>query len=99
MGMASTTIEEIRAKFEVLSPIMDERARRLWAATKARAIGWGGITRVSQATGISHVTILAGLSQLERPPRSPHPPPSGVCDARAAGESRSPITTPACLPP
>ena len=31
--MASTTSEEIRAKFEVLKPVMDERTRRLWAAT------------------------------------------------------------------
>src|ERR1700745_126060 len=68
--MQSTTVEVIRAKFEALKPGMDERPRRLWAATEARAIGRGGITRVSQATGISQVTIRAGLSQLERPPES-----------------------------
>ena len=61
-------VEVIRAKFEALKPVMDERCRRLWAATEAKAIGRGGITRVSQATGISHVTIRAGLSQLGRPP-------------------------------
>jgi hypothetical protein len=64
--MQSTNVEIIRAKFEAMKPVMDERTRRLWAATEARAIGRGGITRVSQATGISHVTIRAGLSQLER---------------------------------
>ena len=66
--MASTTVEVIRAKFEAPKPVMDERTRRLWAATEAQAIGRGGITRVSQATGISHVTIRAGLSQLGQPP-------------------------------
>jgi hypothetical protein len=66
--MTSPTSEEIRAKFEVLKPLMDERTRRLRAATEARTIGRGGITRVSQATGISPVTIRAGLSQLERLP-------------------------------
>ncbi len=66
--MESTTIEVVRAKFEALKSLMDERTRRLWAATEARAIGRGGITRVSQATGISHVTIRAGLSQLGQPP-------------------------------
>jgi hypothetical protein len=66
--MESPTVDAIRAKFESLKPVMDERTRRLWAATEARAIGRGGITRVSQATGISQVTIRAGLSQLERPP-------------------------------
>ena len=66
--MESTTVEVIRIKFEALSPVMDERTRRLWAATEAKAIGRGGITRVSQATGISHVTIRAGLRQLEQSP-------------------------------
>ena len=68
LRMASTTVEVIRSKFEALKPVMDERTRRLWAATEAKAIGRGGITRVSQATGSSHVTIRAGLSQLGQPP-------------------------------
>ena len=66
--MASTTVAVIRAEFEALEPVMDGRTRRLRAATEAKAIGRGGITRVSQATGISHVTIRAGLSQLGQPP-------------------------------
>jgi hypothetical protein len=66
--MESTTVEMIRSKFEALSPVMDERTRRLWAATEAKAIGRGGITRVSQATGISHVTIRAGSRQLGQSP-------------------------------
>jgi len=52
---------------------MDERTRRLWAATEARAIGRGGITRVSQATGISHVTLRAGLAQLQTSPGTDAP--------------------------
>jgi hypothetical protein len=36
--MASTSVEVIRAKFEALKPVMNERTRRLWAATEARAI-------------------------------------------------------------
>jgi hypothetical protein len=66
--MESPTVDVIRAKFEALKPVMDERTRRLWAATEARAIGRGGITRVSKATGISQVTIRAGLVQLRQPP-------------------------------
>jgi hypothetical protein len=68
--MESPTVDIIRAKFESLKPVLDERTRRLWAATEARAIGRGGITRVAQATGISPVTIRAGLRQLGRPPGS-----------------------------
>jgi hypothetical protein len=65
--MDTPTIDTIRAKYESLKPVMDERTRRLWAATEARAIGRGGITRVSEATGMSQVTIRAGLSQLNCP--------------------------------
>ena len=48
--------------------MLDERSRRLWAATEARAIGWGGISRVSEATGLSRITIKAGLEELHRTP-------------------------------
>ena len=58
-------IGTIRAKFEMIAPVLDERARRLWAATEAKAIGHGGIVLVSQATGIALSTIGAGLRELE----------------------------------
>jgi Rhodopirellula transposase DDE domain len=64
--MESTTVEILRAKFVSLKLVMDERSRRLWAATAARAIGRGGITRVSKATGLTHVTIRAGLKPWDR---------------------------------
>ena len=32
----------IAEKFAALEPVLDERARRLWAAAEARAIGRGG---------------------------------------------------------
>src|SRR5512135_800304 len=50
----------IKQKFLVLNPLLDERTRRLWAACEAKALGWGGIAVVSQATGLSRTTISAG---------------------------------------
>lgn len=44
---------------------LDERARRIWAATEAKAAGRGGIALVSRATGISLSTIARGLKELE----------------------------------
>jgi len=44
---------------------LNERARRIWAATEARAVGYGGITWVSRATGISYSTIVRGMKELE----------------------------------
>ncbi|HET7522865.1 MAG TPA: ISAzo13 family transposase, partial [Acidimicrobiales bacterium] len=58
--MWNATVQSIKAKYTSLEPVLDERARRLWAATEARAIGWGGITQVSEATGLSRITIHAG---------------------------------------
>ena len=61
----SLITQQLKAKFDALSPVMGERLRRLWAATEARALGRGGISRVSEATGLTPVTIRAGLRHLE----------------------------------
>ena len=63
--MRDTTVQSIQAKYNSLRPVLDERARRLWAAAEARAIGRGGISQVSEATGLSRMTIRAGLRQLD----------------------------------
>jgi hypothetical protein len=46
---------------------MDERLHRRWAASEALALGWGGITLVAQATGLSQTTIRAGIAELKVP--------------------------------
>jgi hypothetical protein len=61
------TAERIRRTYQSLLPEMDERMRRQWAAAGARELGWGGVTAVSRATGLSRVTITAGLAELELP--------------------------------
>ena len=53
-------------KYEALSPTLNERSRRVWAATEARAIGRGGPGAVAKATGISVSTIRRGLRELDR---------------------------------
>ncbi len=55
----------IRSRFALLSPHLDERGRRLFAASKARAAGRGGIAAVSQATGIAPSTIGCGRRELD----------------------------------
>jgi DNA-binding phage protein len=65
--MPTPLTQTIAAKFAILRPLLDERARRLWAAVEARAIGRGGISRVAEATGVSRPTIRAGLQELASP--------------------------------
>jgi hypothetical protein len=57
-------IERIRRKFLLLQPALDERSRRLWAATEAMEFGWGGTTAVAIATGLSPTTISTGIAEL-----------------------------------
>jgi hypothetical protein len=54
----------IKARFDALAPVLDERARRLFAASEARAAGHGGVVAVSRATGIARSTIDRGLADL-----------------------------------
>jgi hypothetical protein len=55
----------IGEKFRALAGELNERQRRLWAASEARAAGRGGIAATSRATGISVPTIRKGIAELE----------------------------------
>lgn len=52
-------------KYSAVSPVLDERGRRLWAAAESRAIGYGGDSVVSSATGLARETIRIGRSEIE----------------------------------
>lgn len=71
----------IRGKYESLQPRLDEYTRRIWAATEAKAIGYGGISLVSRATGISRRAILVGSREIE----SGDTPPEGRVRRPGAG--------------
>ena len=58
----------LRKKFRQLWPHLDERSRRIVAASEAIHLGYGGVSLVSQACGLSRVTITQGLRDLEIPP-------------------------------
>lgn len=55
---------DIRRKYESLRDTLDERSRRLWAASEAMAVGFRGILIVHRATGIARSTIGAGIREL-----------------------------------
>ena len=78
-------IDGLELKFNSLVGDLDERGRRRWAATEAMALGYGGITAVSLATGLSYHTIRNGINELE----SDSPLPSGR--QRRSGGGRKPL--------
>ena len=57
-------ITSVRQKYEALAPLLHEKAQRRWAACEALALGRGGISLVSAATGLSRPTIRRGLAEL-----------------------------------
>jgi hypothetical protein len=81
-------IQQIKLRYESLSPILDERSRRQWAAAEARAYGWGGCLQVHFATGISRNTIDKGLRELKTRRRSRKKPSSRL---RRKGGGRKPV--------
>src|SRR5262249_35114018 len=82
-------VEVISEKYATLGPVLDERARRLWAATEARAIGRGGISRVAEATGLARITIRAGPTQ---PRAAPGDEGDRTARSRRPGGGRKPLT-------
>ena len=63
----ANVIEWIRHKYSAIAEDLDERARRRWAAAEARSLGWGGVTAVAIATGMSDRTIRNGIRELDDP--------------------------------
>jgi transposase len=59
-----SVVKQIEIKYKHLNPFLNERSRRLWAATEASALGYGGILAIHRATGVSQNTIRAGLKEL-----------------------------------
>jgi hypothetical protein len=57
-------IAAIKIRYEALSPVLDERGRRRFAAAEALTAGRGGIKAVHEATGIARSTIGYGLREL-----------------------------------
>ena len=80
--------ESISNRFKRLAPYFNEKLRRLWAAGEAQEIGYGGITIVSQATGITRKTIHKALNELSSPPATEEP----SSRIRKAGGGRKKIT-------
>ena len=55
----------IGEKFRALAGELNERQRRLWAASEARAAGRGGVSATARATGMAVDTIRKGIVELE----------------------------------
>ncbi len=82
-----TTPSDLRRKLASLWPFLDERTRRLCAANEARMLGYGGVSKIHRACGLSRKAITLGLQEL----RDGTPLPEGRI--RRSGGGRKRITT------
>jgi len=63
--------DNIRTRFNLLAPLLDERARRLLVGAEAACVGYGGVSVVSRETGVSRETVAEGLKEVRNPERLP----------------------------
>jgi hypothetical protein len=61
-------VDAIRYRWDLVGSKLDERGRRLFAATEVRTAGWGGLAVVSGITGLARSTINRGARDLEAEP-------------------------------
>jgi hypothetical protein len=79
------SLAELTAKFRAVWPLLDERTRRLMAASEAKQLGYGGVSLVRRACGLSRKAIGKGIHEIE----------AGVAwegRIRRPGAGRKPIT-------
>lgn len=72
------SLAELTAKFRAVWPLLNERTRRLMAASEAKVLGHGGVTLVRRASGLSRKAIRKGIREIEAgialpPGRMDHP--------------------------
>jgi len=79
-------IAPLQQKFATVWPLLDERTRRIVAANEAMTFGYGGISTVSRASGLSRKAIAHGIQDIK----------NGYCPSerhiRRVGAGRKKIT-------
>lgn len=81
-----STVAELAEKFRSVWPLLDERTRRIMAANEAMALGYGGISLVHRASGLSRKAIMKGIQEIQLGSTP------GEGRIRRSGAGRKPIT-------
>lgn len=63
-GFMVISMVALQSKYKTLALTLDERALRLCAAEDAKMLGYGGISFVAKASGLSRTTLHAGLAEV-----------------------------------
>ena len=79
-------VAELTAKLQAVWPLLDERTRRLMAASEAIALGYGGVSVVRRACGLSRTVIAKGVREIQEGAVLP------AGRTRRPGAGRKPLT-------
>ena len=72
----SVTLSDLRGLFGVCMPLLDERQRRIFAASVAKMLSHGGKKVVSELTSLSYPTLAKGAKEVEELEFDPQARPS-----------------------
>jgi len=71
-----------------LVPILNERQLRLYLGAEAKSLGWGGITKIHQLSGVNRQTIAAGIKETDREAASASELESGRIRHKGGGRKK-----------
>jgi len=94
---STSSLRKIKSRYRSLAPLMDERMRRQWGATEAQTYGWGGLSAVSDATGMSRNTIRKGLAELAVRKKNPKAVVDSSLRMKGGGRKRLTETDPGLM--
>src|SRR5262245_62599737 len=63
MSQRKAAEAEIRERYRRIKSSLTERSKRLFVASEALAFGYGGVSAVSRATGMSTATVRKGIEE------------------------------------
>jgi DNA-binding MurR/RpiR family transcriptional regulator len=56
--------DTLRNKIQKILPILNEKQKRIFLASEAQSLGYGGISKISKFSGVSRPTISQGIKEL-----------------------------------
>src|ERR1017187_10829922 len=88
-----SSIAVLTQKFKPIWPLLDERTRRIMAANEAIGLGYGGVTMVHRACGLSRKAIAKGIREIQ----AGDAPLAGRVRRPGAGRKNLKVSDPALL--
>ena len=86
-------LTELRQKFRSVWPLLDERTRRIMAASEAIGLGYGGVSMVRRACGLSRKAIAKGIREIQ----DGESPSQGRIRRPGGGRKKITVSDPALL--